>query len=401
MIQAPSSQGTAGVRKKRLLIYLAAVFLYWMSLYLYASTLPVYVESKTGDLALVGTVLAMYGLWQMLVRLPVGIAADWLGKRKPFIIAGFLMSVISGLMMGYAPSFPLLAGGRAVSGLAAATWVPLVVTFSSLFPPEDAVRATAMLTVAGSASRMLSTALTGTLNDLGGYSLAFILAAAAAGLAILVILPDREKTHPPKRPSAGLVLQTISRSDVLIPSLLAAVAQYATWSSTFGFIPILAEQLGASNVLQSMLMSTNIAVVLAGNLATTALVRRIGSRTMLFASFFLLSGGLLLASLAHNLGMLFAAQVCTGMAAGVGGPILMGKSIEKVEDEQRTTAMGLHQSVYAIGMFTGPSLSGVLANHFGIQSMFAGTAVFCLVLGLVGLRLLKAFSKPLPAVRAD
>jgi hypothetical protein len=33
--------------------------------------------------------------------------------------------------------------------------------------------------------------------------------------------------------------------------------------------------------------------------------------------------------------------------------------------------------------------------------MFAGTAVFCLLLGLVGLRLLKAFSKPLPAVRAD
>jgi len=401
MDQLSSSQQIAAIRKKRLVIYLAAVFLYWMSLYLYASTLPVYVEGKTGDLALVGTVLAMYGLWQMLVRLPVGIAADWLGKRKPFIIAGLTMSLLSTLLMGYAFGFPMLAAGRAVSGLAAATWVPLVVTFSSLFPLEEAVRATAILTVVGSASRMLSTGLTGTLNDLGGYPLAFVLAGAAAALAIIVILPDREKTHPPKRPSTRLVMQTISRGDVLIPSLLAAVAQYAIWASTFGFIPILAEHLGASNVLQSMLMSANIAMVLVGNLATTALVRHIGSRTMLFASFFLLSGGLLLASLAHNLGMLFAAQVCTGMAAGVGGPIMMGKSIEKVEDEQRTTAMGLHQSVYAIGMFTGPSFSGLLANYFGIQSMFAGTAVLCLVLGLVGLRLLKAYSKPLPAVQAD
>jgi hypothetical protein len=39
-----------------------------VGLYLYGSTLPVYVQSKVGDLALVGTV-PMYGLWQFIVRL--------------------------------------------------------------------------------------------------------------------------------------------------------------------------------------------------------------------------------------------------------------------------------------------------------------------------------------------
>ncbi len=69
-------------------LYIFVAFLYWTSLYLYVPTLPVYIEAKAQNLALVGGVLAMYGLWQMIVRLPLGIAADWLGRRKPFILVG-------------------------------------------------------------------------------------------------------------------------------------------------------------------------------------------------------------------------------------------------------------------------------------------------------------------------
>ncbi|MEW5956467.1 MAG: hypothetical protein AB1801_02000 [Chloroflexota bacterium] len=55
--------------------YIAAAFLYWISLYLYVPTLPTYVHSKTDNLALMGTVLSMYGLWQAIIRLPLGIKA--------------------------------------------------------------------------------------------------------------------------------------------------------------------------------------------------------------------------------------------------------------------------------------------------------------------------------------
>ena len=43
--------------------------------------------------------------------------------------------------------------------------------------------------------------------------------------------------------------------------------------------------------------------------------------------------------------------------------------------------MGLHQAVYAIGMFAGPWLSGILADAMGIRPMFGVTAFACL--GLV------------------
>lgn len=338
---------------------------------------------------MVGIVLSMYGLWQMLIRLPVGIASDWLGKRKPFILVGFLLSGLGALVMGHANGFWGLAAGRAVTGLAAATWVPLVVAFSSLFKPSEAVRATAILTVANSISRMLSTGITGSLNNAGGYRLAFMLAAGASLLAFIVILPDREPSFERKETSAKSVLAVIRRRDVLLPSLLAAVAQYISWTTTFGFLPILAERYGANEYQLSALTSMNIAILLIGNLLLTFLLKHIGARRLLYLSFFFASAGVLLASLAGSLAMVFMSQVCLGLAFGFGGPILMGKSIEGVENAQRSTAMGLHQSVYAIGMFSGPWLSGILAEALGIQPMFAITAAASLALALVGLRFLR------------
>jgi MFS family permease len=363
-------------------LYGAAVFLYWMSLYLYVPTLPTYAESKSDNLALVGVVLAQYGLWQGIVRFPLGIAADWLGRRKPFIIVGFVLAGLGALIMGAANGTSGLIIGRAITGLAAGTWVPLVAVFSGLFPLREAVRATAILSMVGSAGRVLATGITGWLNEWGGYSLAFFLATGVAVLAILVLLPTRENRRPPQKPTAAGVGRLISRRDVLLPALLAAVGQYANWAATFSFVPILAQRLGATDVTQSTLLSMHIGVVILGNLLITRIVNRIGARRLVYLSFVLLSIGLGGMAFVPSLGLLFACQFCIGLSQGIGYSALMGMSIEHVADANRATAMGLHQAVYSIGMFTGPWLSGVLADAMGIQPMFGVTAFTCLVVGL-------------------
>lgn len=380
---ALTTANTAG-RKWLITLYMAAVFLYWIALYLYVPTLPVYAQSKADDLAWVGVVLSMYGLWQAVIRLPLGIAADWLGWHKPFIIAGFALAGLGAWVMGTAVDVQGLILGRAITGLAAGTWVPLVVVFSGLFPPEEAVQASALLTMVGSVGRMLATAVTGSLNELGGYPLAFFLAAIAAALAIVIVLPSREQRRSSKAPSVRGIGRLITRRDVLLPSLLSAVNQYATWATTFGFLPIIARQLGATGVTQSILVTMNIAVVTLGNLMATTLIRVMGTWRLVYLSFWLIALGVGSAALAPSLPMVFFAQLCLGLSQGIGYPILMGMSIQKVTGAERATAMGLHQSVYAIGMFTGPWLSGILADMMGIRLMFGVTAFACLALGLYG-----------------
>jgi MFS family permease len=388
-------------RRALIIRYVVTVFLYWIALYLYMPTLPTYVESKSdtpslvgavmalllgpdkiNTFSLVGFVLAQYGLWQALARLPVGAAADWVGRRKPFIVIGFGLAGLGALVMGLTGGSDGLSAGRAITGLAAATWVPLVVIFSDLFPPREAVRASALLTFVGSAGRMIATGVTGWLNGLGGYPLAFFVATGVAGLAMLVVLSTRETPRAPQAPSWTSVLEVVKRRDVLLPALLATVAQYANWASTFGFLPILAGQLGATDVTLSFLLSLNIGVITAGNLLTSTIANRFGARRLLFLSFVLLAAGIGGAALAPTLPWLFAAQVCIGLSQGFGYPVMMGMSIEHVPGDSRTTAMGLFQAVYGVGMFAGPGLSGVLADAIGIRPMFAVTALACLVVGL-------------------
>ena len=361
-------------------------------MYLYVPTLPVFAQAKTNNLAFTGIVLSMYGLWQGLARFPLGVLSDRMGKRRRFIFAGFVLSALGAWLMGNASTSAMLLLGRAVTGLAAATWVPLVVSFTGLFPRSEAMRATALVNLINSLGMVVGTLSTGWLNGLGGYALAFYAAIGAAAAAALVMAPIAEKPLVPQKHSMDEIKNLVTRRSVLVPSLLGALAQYAVWATVFSFIPLLAKQFGASDVLQSMLLSLNLAIVLVGNLAVTASVKRFGARPLLYFSFVLMALGMLFAALANSLVFVFMAQFCNGIGLGIGFPILMGLSAEKASEQERSTAMGLFQAVYAIGMFTGPWLSGSLASAVGIQPMFAVTAGAVLLAAWFGLRLM--FSQP-------
>jgi MFS family permease len=378
----------AGSQRLLRTLYIMVALLLWISLYLYLPTLPTYIQGRSGSLAVVGVVLAQYGLWQALIRLPVGIAADWLGRRKPFILSGIVLAGLGAWVMGSAQGTEGLFIGRAITGLAAGTWVPLTVAFSSLFPPQQAIRASAILAFVASAGRVVATGVNGPLHEFGGYLLVFNVAVIVAALSLLMAFPIREKGHSPRRPSPRDIGRLITRRDVLVPSLLSALLHYVDWAFTFGFIPILAGNLGASSVTLSLLVSTHIALMTVMSLVTASIAERVGARRLASITFLLQSVGIGLAAVAPSLALIFVAQFALGVAQGLGYSVLMGLSIRDVDDSERTTAMGLHQSVYALGMFAGPWLSGLLADALGLRPMFGITAVACLVLPLILIRLL-------------
>jgi len=271
-----------------------------------------------------------------------------------------------------------------VVGFAAGTWVPLIVLFSSLFPPKEAVRASALLTLVSSVSRMVATGVTGSLNARYGYAAPFMLAAIAAAAAVVAMLPSRETPNAPRPANLRSFWAILSRRDVLVPSLLSMVFMYCNWASTYGFVPIIAQGLGGSDVTISLMLSMNLLITTLGNLFTGAAVVRFGERAMVYLTFISVGLGVAGAAWAPNLTWLFVSQLCIGLAHGVGYPALMGLSIRDVEETQRTTAMGLHQSIYAIGMFAGPALTGVLGAAIGLRATFYATATVALVLGILG-----------------
>jgi MFS family permease len=387
-ISAARSFPLATSRNARIVLLVIVSFLFWSALYFYVPTLPTYVSSVTGNLAAVGTVLSMYGLWQAVLRFPLGIAADWAGRRKPFILGGLLFAALGAWIISSSSSIFGMAVGRALTGFAASFWVPLVVIFSALFKPEEAVMASAIITVSSSLGRMVATGLNGTLNEAGGYGLAFTVAAGVALVALVLLLFVREDPQPRKQPSVSSIGRLVTRRDVLLPALLAALSQYGVWATAFGFLAIFARQLGATDVTLSMLATVNLAFYTAGNLGVTALTRRFPPRLLATFSFVLLGISIVGLAIAPSVAWLFVPMILMGIATGIGYPVLMGSSIRFVAGPERATAMGLHQAVYAIGMFAGPWFSGILAGAFGLRPMFGFTAAFCLILGIIGSRLM-------------
>ncbi len=406
MAQSPAMRtGSAAVRpddrRLTLALYATAVFLFWFSQYIYIPTLPTYVQSKTTNLAVVGVVLSMYGLWQGIIRLPLGIAVDWAGWRKPFILVGLALSGVGAWAMASSTNVEGVAIGRAITGLSTGAWVPLIVAFSGLFPPREAVRASAMLTLFNSVGRILATSVTGPLNEWGGYSIVFLVATAVSALAVFSLLPLREERRPSQAPSVGGIRLLLRRHDLMLPSALGAVEQYVNWAISFGFMAVLVKALDGNGMAQSAVVTVHITMTALGNLLATCTAQRLGSKRLIYFSFLALAVGTAWAALSTSLAMLFVAPVFLGLGIGIGYPVLMGRSIQNIPDAERTTAMGLHQSIYAIGMFVGPAVSGAIADVVGIQPMFAATACACLALGMIGTRFIRDDARAAPCAAGD
>lgn len=363
----------------RIFLFLTVTFLFWTALYLYVPTLPIYIKTRTTNLTMVGLVLSMYGLWMAVIRLPMGLIGDSLGWEKPLIILGIFTAVLGAFIMGRGNTLTMLAVGRAFTGLSAGTWVLLIAVFSTFFDLDQAVFASSMLTFSASLGRMIGTGLTGFLNQMGGYQLSFYLAAVTGILAIIVVFFVKEKRRPPEKVSLKSITHLLTRKDVLLPTIISIFVHYGDWSVTFGFLPILAQQMGAGDVTKSMLISVNIASITVANLLNTLVLKRVKHLFLLSIGALLFFAGIVLIAFAPSITQLFGGTICMGFAFGIVYPILVGLSIQKVADGQRSTAMGIHQSLYATGMFTGSWLSGIIADRIGIRPMFLITAGFYLL----------------------
>ena len=125
---------------------LLASFFFWIVQYVYVPILPDYARDRVADLGVVGVVPSMYGLLQMLVRIPLSVAVDATRRVRHYLIGGFVAAGAGAMTMRLGGSTGVLALGRVLTGVAAGTWVPMIVLFASFYPPERMTFAISLIT---------------------------------------------------------------------------------------------------------------------------------------------------------------------------------------------------------------------------------------------------------------
>mgnify|MGYP001175455053 CR=1 FL=1 len=373
-------------------LFIAVTVIYWMSLYVYVPVLSLFLDERGLSMQMIGLVLGSYGFVQIVVRFPLGMLSDKIGRRKPFILIGMATGAASCLLF-LLPGWLGPLAGRLMAGVCASTWVAFTVLYASYFTAADATRAMGRISFMTASGQLIGMTLSGVLADRFDWGAVFGAGFAAALIGLLLAAAIREPRERADRPAVSFAkLGSVVRKPLLVKvSLLSVIAHSILFITMFGFTPLKAEQLGAGGLeLTYVVFAFMIPHAFTSLFSARWFAPRLGSWQTVMAGFAL--SALFTAAIAFSpsLGWLMATQALNGFAQGLHFPLLLGMSIQEVELPERATAMGFYQAVYSVGMFAGPFLAGWLNDSFGLTSGFWLGAV----LGAAAAMLAARWSRP-------
>lgn len=366
--------------KKNIKLFIFVTAFYWFSMYAYIPTFSPYIESLGASHKMLGLILGSYGFTQMVVRIPLGIFSDKINKKKIFVNIGSFLSIISAIGMWFAKTPILILFFRSLAGASAATWVSFTVLFSSYFKEDDTAHAIGLINTSNKSGQVAGMFLGGIIAQSLGQQFPFLLAAAGAVVGFSLSLKvDEKKDVDHQAITFKQILKVARNKSLLTVSFLAILMMMISHSTTFGFIPVAAKNLGATSFHLGLLTTiTTIPGILSSYLSGSYFSQRLGEKNTVTVGFSLLALSCLLVPFIDHLYLLYFNQMLNGFAQGMIFPVLMGLSIKNVEANKRGTAMGFFQAIYGLGMFTGPIFVGTISDLAGLKMGFW-------MIGLVGI----------------
>ena len=376
---------------KKVLIFVTGLF--WFSMYTYVPTLAPYAQSLGASYDTVGLIVGSYGFTQLVMRIPLGICSDAWGTKKLFVIGGIALASLSSLGMWLLPTAITLLLFRGLAGVAASTWVDYTVLYASYYPNHEAPKAIGFINAVNNFGQVAAMLAGGYLAQNAGLASPFLLGACAGGAGIILSFFVKEEHTASKPISTNTVIELLHDTNLIRLSGLGVVLQMVTYVTVFGFLPLAAQKIGASNFELGLLTTiTMVPSIFSSAMSGSYFGKRYGEQPTLVTGLAIMSLSCIAIPLIDNLPLLYVSQAIGGFARGLVLPLLMGLSIKIFPGDRRSTAMGVFQAIYGLGMFGGPVLAGALSSAYGLATGFWVTGIIGLVgAGLAGWKRYLAF----------
>ncbi len=368
------------MKKQRFLSYLA-IALQFFSIYVYTPILSTYCESLGASYTLIGTVLSSYGFIQMIIRIPIGIFTDLIGKRKPVMIAGMLFSFFSSLGFFIAEDPSLLILCRTLAGMCGAVWAIFLTAYTSLYSDNEQNRGMGLGNSANSIGQVFATLLGGILAQYIGIKIPFIagMISAIAGMIIIMmmkepVIKDRKKITLKR--FTGL----IKNFDLIFYSIIAVFFMIAIYTGPNGFVTNILKDLHASDLMLGFASTlAMIPSIISSALSGTFFKEKFGIKGSLIFGFIIMALSLLGMGLIRSIFMIIVMLLINGFAKGLLASLLNGMAIANVERDLKSTGASVYQSIYGIGMTLGPIIAGVISDNISMTAAFIFSTVLMLL----------------------
>lgn len=346
------------------------------------------------SMSMVGLAMAVYGLTQALLQLPLGILSDKIGRKKT-IYLGMSVFALGSFLAAMAQSVEMLIVARAIQG-AGAVSAAVTALLADLTREEVRTRAMSLIGLSIGLTFSVSLVLSPLLTKLVGVSGLFVLMGVLS-LASLVLVgfytpnPVQSRLHQDAQAQPAR-LGEVLRNTQLLRLNYGIFALQAGLMAIFTTLPFALQNLGWQKFEHWKIYLP--ATVMGLLLMVPAII--VGETRNRLKQVFVLGIVLVLAAQAalglslHSAWLIGACLVIYFIGFNILEASLPSLVSKIAPSDLKGTAMGVYNTLQSLGVFAG----GLLGSKMFAMAGFAGVFGFCCV--MVFLWLLLAILAPAP-----
>lgn len=322
--------------------------------------LPLYLITFGASSTVIGAVMAVFTVTALVMRVPVGLFIDRLG-RKPFLLYGVLLFGAGNFGYLWAASILLMIPCRILHGVGWSGCTTSVATIGADIVPQ--ARRGELMGYAGMASSLASA-----LGPVLGFALfhrfdypgvflgaGFLLATSfAAGVPVA---ETRKEKSPPLK--SGRWWRALAVKESIHPAVAVAFLSFGH-GGILTFLPIQALKLGMEN--PGLWFGVYAACILLSRPVAGPLSDRISRRAVILPGLILNLAGIVLLALASSASWLMAAAMIGGFGTGAAQPALMTLAVDQSAAERRGRSLAQFQLFYDLGIGIGSLTLGALLD---------------------------------------
>lgn len=335
------------------------------------------------DLAAVANLVALSSITWGFASLLAGAASDRLG-RKPILVGGLCILVLSPLGVALSEGYFGVAAWRIIGGLGGGSFMGAVfATVADRFPAAERGRALGWLSTGQSLSLVIGVPLITSAGGVLGWRGAFLsygIAMVVAAAAVIWVVPRGGSRSATKPLSLRAMFRLLNFPTVAL--LLCGITERLCYSGVVVFFPTYLQTtygvtLGALAVGLAIVASGN----LGGNLIGGRLADLFRARPLVFAVTSAITGALALPTLLWHPAVGISVLLgCLYTLVNAMGRLLLLTSLSEVSGEARGAVMGLNITGSSVGWLVSTTIGGPLI----IASGFEGLGVFTALAGFGG-----------------
>ncbi|WP_312504090.1 MFS transporter [Lacrimispora sp.] len=353
--------------RKQEIHYLAMVSLFWFAQYVYIPYQTTFLTASGASSAFTGMVVGAYGISQLLLRFPIGLCADSVGRHKYFIMAGAIASGTASVFRVFWCNGAGFLAANFFSGLASAMWISFMVFYTNHFSARDQQAATSRIVLFNNFGMLLGFLCSTITYHRIGMAGICLLSVCAGLLAFLLSAGIKERDVKPSIHKTRELLSVCKIRHLWMFSVIALIQQGIQLTTAMSFTNQILKSLGATDWIVGissviyMISSVGFAAF-----AASGTCSRKGPRFWIPLVFAVVALYCILVPAAGSVPVILLLQILPGMSTGILFSFATSEAMQEIPAGSKSTAMGLYQAVYALGMTTFPIFTGALASRAGI-----------------------------------